>query len=297
MDSQIVAVLLKWKEMKGLAILLLGILLAACSRPPAARQYELQGQIVAIEPARNEVTIRHEDIKGFMPGMTMPFTVRDATLLEGKQPGDLVRATLVVEEVSAHLSMLTTTGRAPLEAPAAVSDGPRILAPGEQVADALLVGDDGMPLPFSSLRGHRVALTFIYTRCPLPEFCPMMDRNFAAVQKTIVATPALADVRLITLTFDPEFDTPAILHAHARRRGADPAIWTFATGEPTEVERFASQFGVYVERNPQRPADIIHNLITAVVDPDGRLVKRHTGNDWTPADLVKDIAATPAPGR
>jgi len=269
----------------------------ACTRRPDTREFALQGQIVAIEPARNEVVIKHGDIKGFMPGMTMPFTVKDPALLQGKQPGDLVDATLVVGEVDAHLSTLTTTGRGELEAPPAVNDAPKILAPGDEVADALLVAQDGMPLPFSSLRGHRVAVTFVYTRCPLPEFCPMMDRHFASIQKTIASTPALADVRLLTVTFDPEFDTPPILQAHARRRGANPAVWTFATGEPKEIARFSSQFGVYVERNPQSAADITHNLITAVVDRDGRLVALHTGNDWTPAELVADLTAAATPTR
>ena len=271
------------------------IAVAACTRRADTREFELQGQILAIQPDRNEVTIRHEDIEGFMPGMTMAFKVRDTDLLDGKQPGDLVRATLVVGEADAHLSTLTTTGHEALETPPAVSDAPRILAPGEAVADALLVKEDGTPLPFSSLRGHRVAVTFIYTRCPLPEFCPLMDRHFAAVQKTLGGRQSLADVRLLTVTFDPEFDTPAVLAAHARRRGANPAVWHFATGDPEEVSRFATQFGVYVERNPQSAADITHNLITAVVDPDGRLVTRHTGNDWTPAELVADLAAAPAP--
>lgn len=277
------------------AVLMAVALAAACSRAPEGRQFELTGQIVAVEPPRNEVTIRHEAIQGFMPAMTMPFKVRDAALLADKQPGDLVNATLVVEEVDAYLTTLTTTGHVPLETPSADPDVPRILAPGDEVADAQLVGEDGEPLPFSSLRGHRVAVTFIYTRCPLPEFCPMMDRHFAAVQKTVSATPSLGDVRLLTVTFDPEFDTPAILQAHARRRGANPAIWRFATGDPGEVSRFASQFGVYIERNPQSPADITHNLITVVVGPDGRLVTRHTGNDWTPTQLVADLEATPAP--
>jgi protein SCO1/2 len=145
------------------------------------------------------------------------------------------------------------------------------------------------------LRGQRVALTFIYTRCPLPEFCPMMDRQFAAVQKTVAATPALADVRLVTVTFDPEYDTPAVLKAHAQRRSANPAVWTFATGAPEDVGRFAAQFGVYVERNPASAIDITHNLVTVVVDPAGRLVKRRTGNDWTAAELVADLTATAAP--
>jgi protein SCO1 len=283
--------------MRFCPVLLAAVLLAtSCRQPPAAtRQYELQGQILAIQPERNEILIKHGDIKGFMPAMTMPFKVKDAAMLTGKQPGDLVTATLVVGEVDAHLASVTKTGQAALEAPPAVSDAPRVLAPGEEVADALLVNQDGTPVPFSSFRGHRVALTFIYTRCPLPEFCPLMDRHFAAVQKTVAAARALADVRLLTITFDPEFDTPPILQAYARRRGANPAVWTFATGDPKEIARFASQFGVFVERNPQSAADIAHNLITVVVGADGRLVKRHTGNDWTPAELVADLNATAAP--
>ena len=273
----------------------LAVVAASCARPADTRQYELQGQIQSIQADRNEITIKHGDIKDFMPAMTMPFKVRDAALLAGRQPGDLVTATLVVGEVDAHLSAITKTGHTALEAPPAVSDAPRILVPGDEVGDALLVNQDGKPLPFSSYRGHRVALTFIYTRCPLPEFCPLMDRHFAAVQKTLAATPSLADVRLLTLTFDPEFDTPAVLQAHARRRNANPAVWSFATGDPKELARFGSQFGIYVERNPQSSADITHNLITAVVDGNGRLVTRHTGNDWTPAELVADLTATPAP--
>jgi protein SCO1/2 len=275
--------------------LVAAIAATACTRAANTREYELQGQIQAIEPARNEVVIKHGDIKGFMPGMTMPFKVKDASLLTEKKPGDLVTATLVVGEVDAHLSTLTTTGHADIETPPAVTDSPRILARGEVVADALLVDQDGKPLPFSSLRGHRVAVTFIYTRCPLAEFCPLMDRHFAAIQKTVGSTPALADVRLLTITFDPEFDTPPILQAHARRRGANPAIWTFATGDPKEISSFSSQFGVYVERNPQSAADITHNLMTAIVDADGRLVALHTGNDWTPPELVADLTAAAAP--
>src|SRR6187431_2958364 len=108
-------------------------LLAACNREPPARQYELQGQILGIEPTRNEVLIRHENIKGFMPAMTMPFTVKDAGLLSGKEPGDLVTATLVVTDLNAHLSSLTRTGHAPIEAPAAAANTPHVLVPGEPV--------------------------------------------------------------------------------------------------------------------------------------------------------------------
>jgi protein SCO1/2 len=274
----------------------LSIALAACGRAPDAstRQFELQGQILAVRPERREVVIKHQDIKGLMPGMTMPFTVKDDALIAGKKPGDLVTATLVVGETQAYLSALTTTGHAELSE-AASPPAPDILMPGQPVMDAPLVDQDNKPRPFSSFKGHRLAVTFIYTRCPLPDFCPLMDKHFAAIQKTILSTPALADVRLLTVTLDPAFDRPAILKAYARRREADPAVWTFLTGEPAEVNQFATQFGLYVEHNPQNAIDITHNLRTAVIDPEGRLVTVHSGNSWTPAELVADLTAAPTP--
>jgi protein SCO1 len=274
--------------------LAVALLVAACDREPQARQYELTGQILAVDTARNEVLIKHDSIRNFMPAMTMPFTVKDPSLLSGREPGDLVTATLVVGETSAHLSSLTRTGHAKLDAPPVVSDSPRVLMPGEPVADALLVDQQERARPFSSFKGHRVAITFMFTRCPLPNFCPLMDRNFVAVQKTIQGAADLRDVRLVTMTLDPEFDTPAVLSRHAARLDADPAIWSFVTGEPKTAADFARQFGIYTERDLGTGANLTHNLRTAIVDADGRMVKVHSGNDWTPADLVADLKATPA---
>ena len=270
-------------------------LLVACDREPPARQYELTGQILAIDTTRNEVLIKHDSIRNFMPAMTMPFTVKDPALLSGREPGDLVTAMLVVGETSAHLSSLTRTGHAKLDAPPVVSDAPRVLMPGEPVADALLVDQQEKPRPFSSFKGHRVAITFMFTRCPLPDFCPLMDRHFAAVQKSIKSAPDLRDVRLVTMTLDPEFDTPAVLNRHAARLDADPAVWSFVTGEPKSAADFARQFGIYTERDLGTGANLTHNLRTAIVDAEGRMVKVHSGNDWTPAQLVADLKATPAP--
>ena len=271
------------------------LLIAGCSRSSEApaREYQLQGQILAVRPERSEVVIKHEDIKGFMPGMTMPFKVKDGALLQGKAPGDLVTATLVVGDVEAHLRTLDKTGHAAVETPAPPPP-PDIREPGDRLTDAKLVDQNGAPASLAAYRGHRVALTFIYTRCPLPEFCPLMDRHFASVQKTITSTPALADVRLVTVTLDPAFDTPAVLKPYAARLGADPKIWSFLTGDPAEVNTFGSQLGIYVEHNPQSAIDITHNLRTVVIDPDGRLVKVHNGNSWTPAELVADLSAVPA---
>jgi protein SCO1 len=277
------------------ALLLAILTLTACRKAPPAKQYELTGQILSIKPERSEVVVKHDDIPGFMPAMTMPYKVNDPALLTGRKPGDVIKATLVVEEVNAYLSSLNVTGHRPLATPAPVSDTPHVLEPGETVADALLVDQGGKPFPLSSLRGHRVALTFIYTRCPLPDYCPLMERHFAAVQQAIKANPKLADVRLVTMTMDPEFDTPAVLKPHAIEVGADPAVWSFVTGEPREVRRFGEQFGIHVELDETNKWQLIHNLRTAVIDADGNVVKIESGNFWKPADLVADLEKIPPP--
>lgn len=275
--------------------LVLALALGACRKAPPAKEYEVTGQILAVRPERSEVLVRHDDIKGFMPAMTMPYKVKDPALLTGRKEGDLFKATLVVEEVDAYLSSLNITGHRALDAPAPVTDTPDVLEPGEAVADALLMDQGGKPMPWSSLRGHRVALTFVYTRCPLPDYCPLMEKNFIAVQDLLKKTPQLSDVRLVTVTMDPEFDTPAILKPYALDRGADPAVWTFATGEPAEVRRFSEQFGIHYERDETNGWQLIHNLRTAVIDPDGKVVKIESGNFWKPADLVADLEKTAAP--
>jgi protein SCO1/2 len=265
-----------------------------CAPQPPARQYELKGQILEVRTDRNEVVIRHEDIKNFMPGMTMPFKVKPSTLLDGRKSGELVTATLVVEEVEAYLTSLQKTGDAPLpevtlpEA-TALPGVPTTLQAGDAVTDAALLDQDASPVRFSSLKGRPIALTFIYTRCPIPDFCPLMDRHFLAVQHAIQRTPALSSARLISVTLDPAYDTPAVLKRYARARGADAAIWSFLTGDVKEVSRFGEQFGLYIEHDATSPANVIHNLRTAVIDPAGRLVRIHNGNEWTPTELLADL--------
>ncbi len=271
---------------------------AGCGRQagPPPKQYQLKGQILSIKPEQQEVLVKHEDIPGFMPAMTMPYKVKSAALLEGRQPGDLITATLEVGELDANLTAITKTGTAAIDDPSA---GPALTASdfvdeGEQVPGTALVDQDKAPRPLSSLRGHRVALTFIYTRCPVPDFCPLMDKNFQQVQDAIKKTPQLADVRLVSVTLDPEFDTPAVLKQHAQGLKADPAIWYFVTADRDELATFARSFGVATE--PGTPTSLlVHNLRTAVIDPDGRLVKAYSGNMWTPAELIADLKAAPAP--
>lgn len=264
---------------------------AACTNQEPTRQYTVVGQIIAVSPERKEVTIRHQDIKGFMPGMTMAFPVKDAALLEGREPGDLVTATLVIGDTTTHLSTLTRTGHEAVVAEP--STGPSVRE-GELVADAAFVDESGTPRRLADLRGHRVALTFIYTRCPLPDYCPLMNRHFRTLQDAVQKRPDLADVRLLSVTLDPAYDTPPVLQAQAKAFQANPKIWSFLTGEPAALDMFAAQFGIYREADPNDPSQITHSLRTAVIGADGRLVKNTAGNDWTPTELLAQLAATPA---
>jgi len=272
------------------------ILVSACNRTPPARQYQLQGQILDVKPETSEVLVKHGDIPGFMPAMTMPYKVEDARQLAGKEPGDLITATLVVGETEAHLSKIDKTGHTSIEN----ATGPEITAsqmlkPGDPVPDTTLVDETNTARPLTSLKGHRVALTFMYTRCPQPDFCPLMDRNFVAIQNEIQKTPGLGDVRLVSVSFDPANDTPAVLKTHARDLKTDPAVWHFVTASADDIKGFAAKFGVTAEPSAESPAVLTHNLSTAVIDADGRLVKIRPGNMWTPADLIADLKAAPAP--
>ena len=251
--------------------------------------YELHGQIVAIDPARREVTIRHDDIRGFMPGMTMPFKVKDERLIQGRTPGDLVRARLVVEEATPYLVTLEATGHAPL-GDIATPARRNALEPGEQVPDAAFIDQSGASVRLSSWDGQTRAVTFMYTRCPVPDFCPLMDRHFSALQREIVGNPVLSGrVRLISVSIDPAFDTPGVLRAHATRVGAEPTIWSLVTGGREEIERFASSLGVAIMRDDPTAREVVHNLRTAVLDPDRRLVKVFGGNEWTPEQVLAEL--------
>jgi protein SCO1/2 len=278
--------------MVRLLVALISLFMAVACSPAAreAQQYELRGQILAIKPEDGEVLIKHEDIKNFMPAMTMPYKVRDKAILQGKVRGDLVTATLNVASTEAWLSTLEKTGSAPLDQDAAIPAAAFVtpLAPGSLVPDTELIDQQGKRFSLREWRGQAFAITFMYVRCPLPQFCPLLDRRFAEVQKAIVSTPALnGHARLLSVSFDPDADTPAQLAAHAARLRADTRIWQFATAPREVVDRFAAQFGVNVVR--EKDQTITHNMRTLVIDREGRVVSVHEGSDWTAAQVADDL--------
>ncbi len=265
--------------------------MAACApRAEEARQYRLDGQVLAIRPDTSEVLMKHGDVEGFMPGMTKPFKVGDRTQLERISPGDLVTATLVVDGREGRLISIARTGTAPLEQPAEFPAASFVapLGPGDEAPETTLTDQDGRAISLSDFRESAVALTFIYTRCPLPQFCPLLDRRFADIQRTIAADDALRGrAYLVSVSFDPDTDTPERLRAHARRLRATAEIWRFATAPRQVVDRFAATFGVNVIREADET--ITHNIRTVVIGPDGRLTSVYNGSDWTPEHIVDDL--------
>ena len=280
-----------------LTVLLAALVTGACSQAPPAKRYELTGQILGIRSEALEMLVKHEDIKGFMPAMTMPYKVKDASLLEGKAAGDLITATLEVGQTQGILTAVTRTGHADLPAtPAGETLSPiAVLTEGSMVPEEILFDQDGKARPLSTFRGYVLALTFMYTKCPMPDFCPLMDRNFATIQVALKKSPELAHVRLASVTIDPAHDTAPVLKAHAATLKADPAIWSFLTGDEQNLSHFAAQFGLSVMRNDKDPTDISHTLRTIVIDPSGKIVKTFSGNSWTPAELLASLKAVPAP--
>jgi protein SCO1 len=269
--------------------------LSACGGKPAdeGRRYELKGKIVSVDEKKGTATIEHEDIPGFMPAMTMEFPVREAGALMILKPGNRVEATLVVTDDAYWLDgpivlkLETGTESAP------PTTGPREPKLGDEMPDVKLVNQDGRPFNTRQLKGHAVVVTFIYTRCPLPDQCPLMSANFAQLNAALGADAELRKkARLLSVTLDPEFDRPEVLRAYgATYAGGKFDDWDFATGDPADVRRFAESFGlIYKAEGGQ----VTHSLRTAVVGADGRLLKIYRGNEWKPEEVLSDLKTLPA---
>ena len=283
-------------------------LLAAAASCSSAKTYEMRGQILGINRDKMEILVKHDEIRGLMAAMTMPWKVQQAGMLDNLEAGDLIAAEIVVDNSQGVITKITKLGTAKPDTPppaGAAKPGVTYLSPGDQVPNQAFVNQDGRATDFNSIRGNRaMAVTFIYTKCPIPTFCPAMDRQFAEAQRLIKAKGLEGKAALLSVSFDPKNDTPAVLKQHAKKLGADPSVWTFATGDRDEIDRFASSLLLTLVRpsaSPRRPEsidglgeaanpdEIGHTLRTTVVDRNGRITKSYSGADWTPAELVAEI--------
>ncbi len=271
------------------------LILAGCSRDPS-KHYPLKGQVIAVKassiPGRFEITVKHDDIPGFMPAMTMGYFLKEGTRADGIAAGDLFTATLVVNGGDLYVQDLKKTGQAPLAAEARPVRIMDVMAAGDAVPDDALVDQTGATRRLADWQGKALAVTFVYTRCPVPDFCPLMDRHFADLQRAVLGDRALRDrVHLVSISFDPGHDTPEAIKAHAKARGADPRVWSYLTGDAAAVDHVTSRFGVSTIEEHDAPESITHNLRTAIVDRKGHLVTIYNGNEWTVDGLLNDLRA------
>lgn len=278
--------------------LVLALTTVACSRTPAplpTERYQLEGQILAIDTQTRSLTVKHGDIVGLMPAMTMTFPAAADSDIRDRIPGDLISATLEVTGGVGQLVNVVKTGNTPLPTntnEVALAAG--LLDVGDAVPDAALIDQTDRRRSLAEWTGTPTLVGFVYTTCPLPNFCPLVDRHFATLQQQIAADSTLAGrVRLLSISIDPERDTPAILAAHAARLKVDPAVWTLLTGDSATVDRIAGRYGVGIVR-PDTPGEIKHNLRTTLVGRDGRVRQIYSGNEWTTDEVLGDLRAAVA---
>lgn len=271
----------------------------ACQRKPEAtaaatgRRYEVKGKVIAVEKEKHRVTLDHEEIRGYMQAMIMPFTLKDEHILKELAPGDQLQATLVVDADSSRLEDVVMT-RAASPVASGVNSSVATSEPkqGDAVPNFSLVNQDAKTIRMEGYRGRALLLTFIYTRCPLPEYCTLMSNNFAAIEKELQKDAALYEkTHLLSISFDPAYDTPKVLRSYgaAHTGNFDKETfehWEFATGKPEQVKEIAQFFGLTYM---QEKEEIVHSLKTAIITPDGRLYKLYSRNEWKPEEVLSDL--------
>lgn len=270
---------------------------SSCSKSTVKR-YPFTGRVVSIDAQAQSAIIDGDAIPGFMDAMPMPYKFKPAETLNHLLPGDAISAEVVVVQsknddvhppdywlenvkVTAHIDASHATGANSLHMP----------APGEDVPDFSFTNQNAKHITLKQYRGNFLLVTFIYTRCPFPDFCPRMSSNFADIYKQIATNPDLAGTRLLSITFDPEHDTPKVLrdYGFSVAHTHDPALfkhWEFAAPNAADLPRLADFFALTIK---PEGGTITHNLSTAVIGPDGKIVKWYHGNDWQPSDLIKDV--------
>lgn len=252
------------------------LILCSLALISCVRHYRAQGVVLAVDRPTQTVTISHRAIPGYMEAMAMPFHAESAAELARLAPGSRIDFQLRVSRnatVVRHIQV-RQTGIENLPIPKAEGK----VAVGEPMPDFTLTDQDGKRVSLSSFHGQLVAIDFIYTRCPLPDVCPRLSANFARLQKRFGGR-----IVLLSITLDPQYDTPAVLAEYAHRWRADPTTWRFLTGSEEEIRKIAGHFGVvfWAEEGA-----ITHTSSTAIIDRSGKLAAMLEGSSFTSQQLL-----------
>jgi protein SCO1/2 len=259
------------------------------------QHYETRGVVRGFSPDRSTIEIQHENISGFMPSMTMPFVARDQKRIADLKIGDAISFRMTVTQRDFWIDHVKKIPREdvdvaePKHTPSFSAERDARLKEGDQMPRFSLTDQNGQGISLDTFRGQPFVLTFVFTRCPVPNFCPRMSNNFEELQTAIkTGSATLATTRLLSITLDPDYDTPKILSDYAAFRHADRRIWTFATGRAREIDALTGGFSVYRQTEG---GTISHGLATALINRDGKIEKIWRGNAWTPAEVTGAIQA------
>jgi protein SCO1/2 len=273
--------------------------LAACRQKPSdsagaaasatnLQQFAVKGVVRDLKPDGRTVVIKHEAIPGFMDAMTMPFKVKEPSAVAGLKPGDEVTFRLLVTEDESWIDRVTKTGRAALDIPAP-SPPPTNAPPSGRhpLMEFKFTNELGQAVSLSDFKGRALAMTFFFTRCPIPEYCPRLSKNFQEAAQELAARPgAPTNWHFLSVTIDTEFDRPEVLRAYGERYGYAPAHWSFLTGPAEQIGELARQSGLSFEREG---AFFNHGFRTLIIDPAGRLqMSFPIGGDLSDA-IVEEI--------
>jgi protein SCO1/2 len=277
---------------RPLCVLIFALFALAAAAQTNQETHAAKGVIIEVTPAEKKVTIKHETIPGYMQAMTMPFDVKDTNELAGLAAGDVVSFRIVVRGDEGWIDQIQKTGATtntpPTTGPFRVVRDVEPLSEGDVLPEYHLTNQLGQAFSTAQFKGQALAITFLFTRCPFPNFCPLMANNFTQTARKLLATPdAPTNWHLLTVSFDPENDTPEVLRNYAEAHHADPAHSTFATGALIDITALGEQFGLAFWK--EQGSIINHNLRTVIIDPTGRVQKIFIGNDWKPEDLVAEI--------
>jgi protein SCO1/2 len=256
-----------------------------------AKKYSIRGIVVSSDAKTGAVTLDADAIPGYMEAMTMPYTLAQPNIAAELHPGDTIKATLTVTADADTLDEIVVITQAKPDYKPAVTYND--LEPGEAVPDFAFRNQDGRMVRLGQWHGKVVLLTFIYTRCPLPNFCVRMSRNFAEMDKDLAKDPKLyAKTHLLSVSFDPQYDTPAVLRSYGGAYTGQFtketfAHWDFAAPTAEELPKVMEFFDVGA--TPEKDKTITHSLSTVVIGPDGKVFKWYPGNEWTPAQVLDDV--------
>lgn len=265
------------------AVLLLACLPLACSEPPG-KLYSGRGTVRDVSAKHGQVVLESEEIPGLMPAMTMNFDVPDPKLLGKLEKGQVVDFALRVRGERYQIVGASIVDQKEVDA---VAQGPhaKIAVEGELAAPFEGIDQDGAPVSLASLRGRIVLLDFVYTHCPGP--CPILTGILVSLQRKL-PQDLRERTHFVSITLDPERDTPEVLRAYAGARGADLSGWSFVTGKPEQIDAVLAAYGV---GRTQGSGEIQHTLVTYLIDGEGRIVRRYTGLSHAPEEMLHDLRA------